>query len=542
MKGDEGKHIGPWLLSGILLAPSALWIAKDRSVWSWDPSFYAMDSTDLWYVLTHHPTRWPERMIAIFQAKAPGIAWLGQFFVPLGRWMGSVELGLMMSILLCQFVTLLLIFAIGRRVAPGPIGPALGGTLLVAGGPLFVGMSHLYLTEALQLTAIAYVLWISVEAETSPPLRVLLHLILAGVVGLLAKVTTPVYVIFPAAWAIFHAAVRFRRGKDPLHVGWGEFGLAASVAVVGGAAFFWYLRNGKHVYQFALLAASSDMALAYGQRAPFFTKLGTWVGAMSRVLFTQPVAWFLLAFGAAAPLIILVRSRPRLEVLPPKPGASRLFVLGMVAQVLLVLAFLGTTVNEETRYLLPLSPFFAVLAVSAVAALGDRRTAVAVCLILGSQWAVVNSRQLGWLPPEEGASWWSGPPQSDAGRIRDVAAAVRATCDDRSVGRWSTVGVDFAWLNHYTLMFYATKDQFDHPGRCYYQYLGHAPKDPVEAMRLVQAMDGAYFISLELPAMPKPPDFLNVISAEVTRRVEGDSTFERVPFTSSSGISLHRRR
>jgi hypothetical protein len=540
MKDDEGKRLVPWLLSGLLLAPSVLWIAWDRSAWSWDPSFYAMDTTDLWYVMTHHPTRWPGRMIAIFQGKAPGIAWLGQFFVPVGRWLGSVEAGLLASVLLCQLLALVLVYLACRRVAPGSALSATAGTLLVASSPLFVAMSHHYLTEALQLACVAYVVWIAIESPRLPWPRILLHLCLAGIFGLLAKISTPAYVAIPAGIALARAVVAMRSAQGRPVVGGPELRLAIPVVALGGFGLAWYAKNGKAVLAFSMKSASSEMALDYGSRRPFLDKVVIWLTATGKTLFVPASAWVLLLFALVATALVLLRKRRGPETTAePAPGGG--LVLLLLAQVLLVLAIMSTTINEEIRYLLPLAPMFAVTLTWLLARLASRPATALVLLLLSGQWVSVHARTLGVLPPEEGA-YWSGAPAADAARMKDLKRLVEVTCDERSVGRWSTIGVNFEWLNHYTLMFYATKDQFDHPGRCYYQYLGHAPKDPDEAMRLVHAMDGAYFISLEIPAMPMPPDYLNVISAEVTRRVEGDPAFQRVPFTSSSGISLHRRR
>ena len=533
------KRLFPWLLSGLLLAPSAWWIATDRSVWSWDPAFYAMDTTDLWYLLANHPRQWPDRMISIFHAKAPGIGWLGQFFVPLGRWMGSVEIGLLTSVLLCQFVSLMLLYRLCRRLAPSSVLPAVAGTLLVAASPLFVAMSHHFLTEAIQLLSITYVLWIAVEATTLPPVRVLLHIVLAVVLGVLTKVSTPAYVVFPAGLALVRAMVALRESKTRPAFGASEIGLAVTGLVVGGFGLGWYLRNGRAVFAFAKLAASSDMALDYGSRRPFLDKLGTWLVAVSKTLFVPATAWALLFLVAAAGVVILRRNRAGLGSAVNQPAGGLMLLL--LAQVVLVLAMMSTTINEETRYLLPLAPFFAATLTWILARLPSRRAVVLGLLIFAAQWVFVHARQLGNLPAEEGG-YWSRAPVAEGAKMRDVEAVIRATCNEQTVGRWNTVGMNLDWLNHFTMMFYGTKYQLDHPGRCYYQYLGHAPKDPDEAMRLVGAMDGAYFISLEAAAMPKPPDFLNQISAEVVLRVERDPGFVRVPFESSSGIALYRRR
>jgi hypothetical protein len=216
-------------------------------------------------------------------------------------------------------------------------------------------------------------------------------------------------------------------------------------------------------------------------------------------------------------------------------------VVALVAQLALVLAVLSTTINEGERFLLPLAPLFAAALVWVLGRLGSRRVAMAVLLLLGVQWAFVNARQLGVLPPEQG-EYWSRAPASETAKMRDVEATVRATCSDRTSGRWSLVGVDLDWLNHYTLMFYSTKMQLVDSRRCYYAFLGYALKDPGEAMKKLRGTEWPYFISLEPSAMPQPPDFLNQVAAQVFDQVAHDPEYLREPFTSSTGIGIFRRR
>src|SRR5438105_9653415 len=223
--GRPTQQLLPFALSLALLAPSGYWISRDRSVWSWDPAFYATDTVDLWYTLAHFPGAWLERMKTIFWAKAPAIGWLGQFFVPIGRWMGSVETGLLLSVLLVQLCTLVLTFRMGRRLATGSTVPAALATLLVASGPLFVAMSHHYLTEALQTLAVTYVYCVAVQASSAASIRTLLHLLLALAIGIVAKVSTPAYVLFPALVAVVRA-LRRARLASLRDLGWQDAALA----------------------------------------------------------------------------------------------------------------------------------------------------------------------------------------------------------------------------------------------------------------------------------------------------------------------------
>src|ERR1700722_5046101 len=119
--GYDGMVKIPWiyLLVGLLIAPSLLWIIRDHQVWPWDQASYGEVSVNLWFWLTHSVTNWAQTMINGLNSKPPGIVWLGEFFVPLRTALGSVEAALLLSILVTQCIVLLLLFEIGKTTFPG---------------------------------------------------------------------------------------------------------------------------------------------------------------------------------------------------------------------------------------------------------------------------------------------------------------------------------------------------------------------------------------------------------------------------------------
>ena len=79
----------------VALISSLIWIALDKSVWMWDEAIYGKHSVELFYTLSHSPKRWLRLMLNILHEQAPGVSWLGQFFVPLGYLVGSIDAGLL---------------------------------------------------------------------------------------------------------------------------------------------------------------------------------------------------------------------------------------------------------------------------------------------------------------------------------------------------------------------------------------------------------------------------------------------------------------
>ncbi len=533
------ERLFPWTLAAILLSPSIYWVTRDRSVWSWDPSDYGAAAVDLWFDLLHGPAKWFETMRSVLYAKAPGISWLGQLFVPVGRWVGSVEHGLLASVLLVQAGTLVLLFGIGRRIAPASVFPAAVGTLLLGASPLFVSMSHHFMTEALQAFAVTYVYWVAVHAPVWPAARTLPHLVLAMAVAMLAKFNTPAFVVFAAAFAAYHGfrAVRRERGNIRAAARRRDAAWAVAAVVLVALGTFWYARNGKDTYRFAKLAASSDVALHYGRRGLLTEKLVFWLDSLRDAFLSREMRWAALTFALLAVWAIVHRLRNR-DASAVREGAP-LLVGAATLQLLVVLAIFAVTINEEARFLLALGPTVAILVVWGVSALRSRWAYAALALALMAQWGIVHGRHLGLLPsPNRG--YWSAPPVAAESRMSELTRVVDTSCDPSNADRWVMTGVDLDWLNLHTLAFYAAKARLDRGYRCRYEYLGHAQKSVDAGLALLAARDVTYFVSLDARVMPAA-DFLNEVALPVLRRIEGDPGFARVPFESESGIVIFRR-
>src|SRR5437016_3683075 len=61
------------LTAAVLVMPSLFWVCLDHSVWTWDQSWYAEVSTELYYTLIHDPRHWIQAVLVALGTKAPGI-------------------------------------------------------------------------------------------------------------------------------------------------------------------------------------------------------------------------------------------------------------------------------------------------------------------------------------------------------------------------------------------------------------------------------------------------------------------------------------
>src|SRR5262245_30383013 len=113
MNSDLTSKLKPLLAYVVpvaMMCPSLIWIALDKSVWTWDPALYGKNSVELFFTLIHAPTDWVSHMLDVLRAQAPGVSWFGQFFVPLGYAVGSIDFGLLLSIWVTQALTLVLMY------------------------------------------------------------------------------------------------------------------------------------------------------------------------------------------------------------------------------------------------------------------------------------------------------------------------------------------------------------------------------------------------------------------------------------------------
>src|SRR5262245_7809661 len=265
-----------WLLPIAMVTPSFIWIAADESVWMWDQSIYGKGSVELYYTLAHSPERWLRRLY-LAQSQAPGVSWLGQFFVPLGLVLGSIDMGLMVSIILTQAVTLFLVNHAVRDLSDRNQPVAATGCLAMGSAPLFIGMSHQYLSEPLQLCAVTWVFLIMCFAPKWNRTFILGQLLLVAPVVMLAKVSSPLYCLAPILIALRYF---FRPAPVPRQSG----GITIQLLLILGAgillnvaAIRWYFRNMTRVIEHVSAASFGPIAEIYGKNDTFLNSLAYWI-------------------------------------------------------------------------------------------------------------------------------------------------------------------------------------------------------------------------------------------------------------------------
>lgn len=528
-----------WLLAGILMIPSLIWVIRDRSLWGYDQVWYGETTVDLWWSLTHTPWKWIGQVFRALGDKAPGVTWFGQFFVPVGQALGSVELGLRVSILACQLISLVLIYAFTNKVLEGDRLLSTIAMLTMASSPLFIGMSHQYFVEPLQLLGTTWLFWIAAHSCDWSRERIRRHLLGASSLAMIGKVSSPLYGFLPAVMAFRHAM------RKPPERG-GFFGLPGSRgrALAIGAAVFalftiaWYIRNLSGVFRHMALSATGEVALHYGKAAPVVQKLWYWLKALSSNLSYRPSLYL---FAGVSALVLLKVARKVFKVKWGEKWSTPDLFAGLSALSLAtVLLVFSLSVNEEPRFLLALlAPFAFMVAWLLYSSESKFLGWVAVTMLI-VQFLLLNGQAHGIMDKDPSVSHWLTRMSPDDTRKREIQAVVEKTSTEETADRYNMCGVDYSWLNAASLKFYASQQRMRTGTRCSYHMLGYAQDNVANALELVKAVKPCFFVSVDKEHQQQPPDFLNQVSGPVLDALEGNGGFERVPHESALGVVILR--
>lgn len=537
------RRIAPWWLPPAIMSPSFVWLALDRSVWPWDQAWFAAHSLSLYQTLRHEPLAWFSALAATTPIKPPMVAWIGQFFVPAGWALGSIDAGLRLSIWACHLAALILVLRSLLDLSGGRTGAATAGVLVMGAAPLFMVLSTQYLAEAAQTLAVAWFVFVMSRAPRWSRSMLAAQLVAATSFAMLAKSTSPVYCALPGLVALFHMVARApmpsESRRDRRSRAWLWWALALALAT---AASVWHAHNFGAVLMHTKAAAFGPVAELYGKRAGFMDSFGYWCKAAARVFFLQPVAVLagtLVVLGAAKRL----SGRPvtSLRYLDTCAGAALL-------QVGVALSTFTLASNRDPRYLAPLLPLVAVILSWPITQAGTWAAAVAT-LALTTQLALVHAQFFGiWLqrPSVLQAVPGVGPASitvlnRDDGPARELAAIVMRTCGHGTLRSDNYMGVELLHLNAHSLTHAAAKARLaSHTGECHYHTL--ALQTVADVQWHLGARDFVYWVAVDPAVRPVPPEFafLNQTSPIVFRQLRRRGILQPEPWNGPQGVLLFR--
>ncbi|MGH7846107.1 MAG: hypothetical protein ACREQW_13185 [Candidatus Binatia bacterium] len=542
LSGSKLKPLLAYLVPVALISPSVLWIALDESVWHWDQAFYGRSSVELFHVLVHEPTDWISRMLDVLHWKAPGVAWLGQFFVPLGGLVGSIDVALMLSILVTQLLTLVFMYRSILELSSQDQLLAVTGCLLSVSGPLFIGMAHQYLTEPLQLLAVTWLVLIMSFAPKFNRAFLLSQLLAVTSVAMLAKVSSPLYCAGPgllALWYVFRpepvSLVKREYSKKRLMVT-----LAAGVLLSLGAVG-WYYRNITYVMQHVAVASSGPIAEIYGKKDTFMSTMIYWLGAFQESFF--PPSIFLLVSLVVVFAVTAYFIRPR-------PFSKHFTLCSAISavQIITVLIVFSFSSNRAERYLLPLLPYVVVLICWALAQINKPVLVGLTAVFFLGQLAGTYGQALGFLRVVPTAAWLF-PPDSDPKKATILNSIVSRTCTKTGSERyWTIIGIEQPWLNHESAAYFAAKSlSFDNRIGCHYGSVRDFSQSPEKIWNWILSAQIRYYVTMNPDPDPVAADShsqaLNRNYLPMLKKVRTSGLFDlEPPLPDAPGILIFRRR
>jgi hypothetical protein len=545
-KTGKLKPMLVYLVPVALISPSLIWISLDKSVWTWDEAVYGKASVELFYTLIYSPKSWISRMLTVLNAEAPGTAWLGQLFVPIGYLLDSIDVGLLLSILATQALTLVLIYNSIRELSGRNQSVSITGCLVAASAPLFVAMSHQYLTEPLQLLAVAWFLLIMSFAPTWSRAFILSQLLAATAVAMLAKASSPLYCIGPglvALWYVVKARPRFVKDE------WLQKRVIATLVagiLLSLAAIRWYRENVRDVIQHVSISSSGPIAEIYGKKDIFLNTMSYWLEALRNSFFLTSV-FFLISsvFGLA-----VVR-----YFIKPKTLATRFTLCSSVAafQIVIVLAVFSLSSNRDMRYLLPVLPYLALIIGWSLAQINSSILTGLTIVLFAVQLGSTYGQALGLLPVARTAPWWLLAPNtiSNQRESKTLSSIISRTCAKTGSGPyWNIIGIELVWLNSHSANYVAAKNLgLDDRLGCYYGSAWDSVEfDPNKIWTNILSANIHYYIAVNPDSNPVPPGDAHLQAVNrnylpMLKKVQGSGLFElEPPLAEDPRILIFRRK
>ena len=503
------------------ILPNLVWIGRDKTAWPWDQAWYAKYSVELFFTLIYSPAEWLPAMLNAFGRQAPGIAWVGQFFVPVGLLTGSIDFGLMTSIVCAQAAALFLMTRALWELSGRRFWIAVTGLVVMASAPLFIALGHYYLVEMMQTTAVCWFVFIMARAPKWSRLLIGGQLGLATAWAMLAKVSSPLFCVGPGIVALYYLFRRSQTADSDTRI---RAVTTVAVAIpLGLATVGWYHRNIHSVVAHVSMASSGPVAELYGKSEQLLPSLKYWLAAVDVNFFTGLTIFATLGSVCAAMVPPFTRS---------DEGEKAFHVAAIVAalQIATGLSVFSMSSNRDDRYLLPMLPYFVLIVCWSVARLNRSFVTVVLIATFALQWGDAHARALGFMPQATGARWLS-PIMIDARDQRTLDALVRRTCADTTSGfYWNAVGVQLIWLNAPGLSYAAAK-RFAPSRRltCDYDAIAYYDTDEETAWRRLMSKNINYYIGLDASTYSTPSTAVdrtvNTLNEPILQRVETSGLF-----------------
>ncbi|MGL4395330.1 MAG: ArnT family glycosyltransferase [Hyphomicrobium sp.] len=522
------------LLTILLMLPSLVWAWQDRHLWPWDQAWYGETATTLYYTLTRDPLGWLAAMQAAMPLKPPLLAWLGQFFVPIGVMTRDVEFGLLFVSILAHTATLFLVFLTVRRLTDTDWRPAVLAVLLTASAPLFVGTSHQFLTEPLQTLVVTVSMYLATISRELRWPRVVLYLTLLFFIALSIKTTTFIYC--GPFWLIAvidlltapnkTVASRNERRTDQI--------LLAITVLTIGLVVAWYARNFEQVLRHISNVLNVEVAKEYGSLRSYDGRVMFWTGGFNYSMFLVS-AVFPITMAAAVGFTIFDVIRNGVTSL-----WQRRIEVACLVQVCTIFLMMTAQVMEETRFIEAVIPCFAVIVAMLLWRLGGKPAVYAAMAAASLQFVFVHAMAHG-LTANTSQSAWLLPRDRNNVHRQNARQVIKNSCPKKLALRYTILAPELPTMNANSMAFEGAKSLLRRGHRCYYTSLGYGETKLETALQRLDTLRATHVVLPREPFTEKDENFLNKTVNAVRDAVRKDERFELMN-TPLVGYDLYRRR
>jgi hypothetical protein len=398
----------------LMILPNLIWILLDRGMWVSDTALYGLSAVQLHHLWLDDPARWLEGALSV-APKPPVLAWVGHLFVPIGKWMGNIDSGLLLVNWLAQGLALAFLFLALVEYSRDQ-RCALAGCAAMASAPLFVEVSLQLYVQPVQMAAVCWFIYIMARSARWDRWTIVLQLISATSLAMLSTVSSLAFCVVPGAVSLAQATrkppTRTRlEGRHGFH-----FVLAASLGI---STIAWYWRNLREALDYGSFSVNYVWAGVPG--AAYAGRLWTWILLLLYGFGVALLVSCALLFGA-----VLLRSRRR-AASNGEPAALPL-VAG-VAQIGIALGILASTSLQVQRYPLPLLAYLALIVGVSLRSIDRRWLSRSVLAIFIAQLVLTNLSSYGYL---EHGFWPSRPLRASPGRELELVEAISQIAEGES--------------------------------------------------------------------------------------------------------------
>ncbi|MDD4082621.1 MAG: glycosyltransferase family 39 protein [Sphaerochaetaceae bacterium] len=476
-----------------LLAINIGWLKLDKTPQSWDQSNYIENSQNVYLSLTKGGIIDAFKTYLNVQggSKAPLITLLPiPFYLILGYKEISASLSILQFIPLLIFSTYALTYNLFKRK-----DSAFLSALLVFLVPLIYCMSRQFLVELpLVVIVVLYLAILTSNTEFTIKKNIVLGTIAS--IGILTKITFPLYVIIPTLIILFY------KFKDKKFLNWLIFIYQFLIPIIL-IALPWYLYNFNKIISFALSASYGELSKPYGPSNPL--KLSSMVSYLNVVL-NSGISKYLATLGLISILIFYKKISNKVKFF-------------LISWLLIPLFFLITATNKDIRYTTPFLPIVPI-SISSILLISFRRYKYTL-MILILLFPLISFLKNSFIYNTKNKYDYRYSPQTFDWQIPTIINSIHKYKNNLNLNNNALILFDEIHLNANTFSMY---DQFMYPhDHIFYFNIGYSP-DTNNAIKRINDINPSIIIYTEFP-----PDNIglgfNELSKDVFNQIMKNSSY-----------------